>query len=58
MDAGFPRTPVEQRCAFCVYRSLCDRGETAGRLDDAELDAEPPDLDIQIDLEHIAEIAF
>lgn len=58
MDAGFPRTAQTQRCAFCVYRSLCDRGEQAGDLADSDLDAEPPELDVHIELEQIAEIAF
>ncbi|MEO1290931.1 MAG: PD-(D/E)XK nuclease family protein, partial [Chloroflexota bacterium] len=29
----FPLTSDERRCRFCTYRSLCDRGETAGALD-------------------------
>jgi hypothetical protein len=58
MDAGFPRTPHEERCAFCVYRSLCDRGEHAGLLADSEGDAEPPDGEVRIDFDQIVEINF
>jgi len=58
MDAGFPRTPHEERCAFCVYRSLCDRGERAGLLSDSEADAEPPEGEIRIDFDQIIEINF
>lgn len=58
MDAGFPRTAHEERCAFCVYRSLCDRGERAGQLADSEDDAEPPDGEIRIDFDQIVEINF
>lgn len=39
-SAQWPLTDVIRRCAFCQYRSLCDRGSTAGSLDEAE--GEPP----------------
>lgn len=55
----FPLTPELKTCAFCMYRSLCDRGERAASLD-ALLDAEDgsPDSPPQIDLDQIAEIEF
>jgi len=27
----FPKTPDEKLCRFCRYRSLCERGDAAGR---------------------------
>ncbi|MCU0520387.1 MAG: PD-(D/E)XK nuclease family protein [Anaerolineae bacterium] len=57
---GFPMTQDESRCRFCVYRSYCDRGSTAGRLDELiaawDLGAAPEDIDL--DFEQIGEIAF
>jgi CRISPR/Cas system-associated exonuclease Cas4 (RecB family) len=58
--ADFPLTPDESRCRFCVYRSLCNRGENAGSLaewdetDDPALD----DGDFTLDIGQIAEIEF
>lgn len=57
----FPLTPDEQRCRFCVYRSLCDRGVTAGGLDllPAPLeDLQDLGLDTSLDFDQIAEIEF
>ena len=51
-----------RRCRFCSYRSLCNRGVEAGRLDEAGADdaAAEPDFDWNagFDFEQIAEIAF
>jgi hypothetical protein len=57
---AFPLTEEKRRCKFCVYRSLCERGENAGSL--AELEAEP-DLDLDallggLDFDAQDEIAF
>ena len=52
----FLLTVDERRCAFCAYRSLCNRGEQAGLLD--ELDEEPGALDLGFDFDQIAEIEF
>jgi CRISPR/Cas system-associated exonuclease Cas4 (RecB family) len=53
----WPLTDSERACKFCTYRSLCNRGNTAGDLDDLD-----DDLDIKeipdIYLEQVAEIAF
>jgi len=72
-DVDFPLTTQERRCKFCPYRSLCQRGVRAGTLDealDAALDAAHQaledeadaggafDIDIDIDFEQIAEIAY
>lgn len=58
LDLGFPRTPHERRCAFCAYRSLCDRGREAGNFLDADLDAEPEDSISGLDFERVGEIGF
>ncbi len=52
----WPLTVDEQRCRFCNYRSLCDRGVTPGFLEDLDDDLEPDE--VEIDLEQIAEIEF
>jgi hypothetical protein len=36
MEDEFSLTLSEARCKFCTYRSLCDRGITAGQLTDFE----------------------
>jgi len=56
----FPLTDDERRCKFCIYRSLCDRGRIAGKIDELELDYDDIiDLDdFQIDIDQIAEIEF
>jgi hypothetical protein len=57
--AGFPMTSDQRRCAFCTYRSLCDRGVAAGSTDDLEFDFEEGEVgDISIDLEQIVEVSF
>ena len=52
----WPLAPDERRCRFCNYRSLCDRGVTPGFLEELEDDLEP--VELEIDLEQIAEIEF
>ena len=56
----FPLTTDERRCRYCVYRSLCDRGENAGSLTDWDENNELSlDLDdFTLDIEQIAEIEF
>jgi CRISPR/Cas system-associated exonuclease Cas4 (RecB family) len=52
-------TPQERHCRFCRYRSLCQRGVTAGPFDEAEEDLEPgDDLDFDLDFDQIAEIVY
>jgi CRISPR/Cas system-associated exonuclease Cas4 (RecB family) len=59
----FPKTDQVRRCRFCVYRSLCDRGQEAGNWDqveeglDVDLD-EGQAFDLDIDFDQIAEIEF
>lgn len=58
-SSAFPLTERRERCAYCVYRSLCDRGERAGLLDQAEPgDEGESTLEIALDFEQIAEIEF
>ena len=65
-DEDFPLTVQEQRCKFCPYRSLCQRGVRAGTLDevldealDAIIEGEADASDaFDIDFEQIAEIAY
>lgn len=52
-DPEFPMTSRPDRCHFCTYRSLCDRGVEAGVTDAAEAE-----LDLEIDLDEIQEIAY
>ncbi len=58
-ESAFVRTEHIQRCQYCVYRSLCDRGTTAGSILARENDPESNDKsDLIIDLEQISEIEF
>lgn len=52
----FPKTADERRCRFCVYRSLCERGETPGDLNELEDDESLGG--ISLDLDEIEEISF
>lgn len=54
---SFLLTDDRKMCAYCTYRSYCDRGIRAGELDmiEAEMDAEPH---FNIDFEQIGEIEF
>lgn len=52
----FPLTSDEKNCAYCNYRSLCNRGVSVGTwTDETEMDLESK---IEIEMEQIAEIAF
>lgn len=50
----FPLTDDEQKCAYCPYRSYCNRGIRAGQSEDIEAELELSD----ITLEQVQEIAF
>jgi CRISPR/Cas system-associated exonuclease Cas4 (RecB family) len=56
----FTLTPHTERCAFCVYRSLCNRGARAGSLEASfEADAEAgTSNEVSVDFEQIAEIEY
>jgi len=52
-------TQQEHCCRYCVYRSLCQRGVSAGLFDEAEGELElGDDLDISLDFEQIAEVEY
>jgi hypothetical protein len=51
----FPLTDDEKKCAYCPYRSYCNRGGKAGTLEDMD-ESEPVDTDINF--EQIAEIEY
>jgi len=65
-EADFPKVPDTEAnrarlCAYCAYRSRCDRGILAGNLDDmADSDEVAHDLeaDLDINLSDIPELAF
>jgi CRISPR/Cas system-associated exonuclease Cas4 (RecB family) len=53
----FPLTEEGAHCRFCVYRSLCDRGDQAGAWQDAEAGASEGSH-LELDFEQIGEIEF
>jgi PD-(D/E)XK nuclease superfamily len=54
----FPLTSNEKRCAFCAYRSLCERGVRAGGME-AQEEAEAGDeLELRLDFDQVQEIEF
>jgi hypothetical protein len=65
-EADFPKLPDTEAnrarfCAYCTYRSRCDRGILPGSLADV-VDAEElllvPDENFEVRLEDVPEIAF
>jgi CRISPR/Cas system-associated exonuclease Cas4 (RecB family) len=54
----FPLTDDEKKCAFCPYRSYCNRGEKAGTAEEAEAELEAASSDFNLNFEQIAEIEF
>lgn len=65
-EQDFNLTPHIERCRFCVYRSLCQRGVQAGSIEQMAPDWAPDieaaeavsDGDLDLDFEQIAEIEF
>ncbi len=58
-EADFFKTEHEERCRFCTYRSLCERGSQAGSLSDLDGWVEEAPQQVEsFDFEQIAEIAF
>ena len=51
---SFPMTEDEMKCAYCQFRSYCDRGRKAGELEDVELES----AELDFGLEQIQEIEF
>lgn len=54
----WPLTPHEERCRFCVYRSLCNRGAEAGRVDETDFRDYEPEIAVELDFEQIAEVEY
>lgn len=58
VDLEFPLTYHAERCVYCNYRSLCERGDHAEMYsENGEFDLYQPDLD-GINFEQIGEISF
>jgi CRISPR/Cas system-associated exonuclease Cas4 (RecB family) len=55
--SAYPLTEDRQKCAFCTYRSYCERGVRAGDIEQAEADMEAEEL-FDVNFEQIGEIAF
>jgi hypothetical protein len=55
----FTLTSDENRCRYCVYRSLCNRGVDAGPVTEMEVESETEgNYDISLEIEQIPEIEF
>ena len=59
-DLVWPLTTDDFHCKYCIYRSLCERGIRAGRLENAgaEATALDVDFDFEFEFDEIEEIAF
>lgn len=55
--SSYPLTDDRQKCAYCTYRSYCERGIRAGDADQAEAEMEAEEL-FDVNFEQIGEIAF
>ncbi|RPI90681.1 MAG: PD-(D/E)XK nuclease family protein [Chloroflexi bacterium] len=55
--SSYPLTDDRQKCAFCTYRSYCERGIRAGDIEQAEAEMEAEEL-FDVDFDQIGEIAF
>ena len=55
--SDYPLTEDRQKCAYCPYRSYCDRGIQAGNLDTIEAEMESEAL-FDVNFEQIGEIEF
>lgn len=58
-EEQFGRTADKERCGFCAYRSLCQRGVRAGDFLEAEEDRDAEvEVEIFLDFDQIAEIEY
>jgi hypothetical protein len=56
---AYTRTEINQRCIYCSYRSLCDRGRDAGLITDFEGEIElNEDITIDWDEDQVGETEF
>jgi CRISPR/Cas system-associated exonuclease Cas4 (RecB family) len=53
-----PLAMDEKRCRYCIYRSLCNRGVSAGPLDEMEAENAQAEFEFELNFEQIAEIEF
>ena len=58
LEEDFIKTPHQERCRLCTYRSLCERGVGAGTLADAGEGERAGNEVENFDFEQIGEIAF
>jgi CRISPR/Cas system-associated exonuclease Cas4 (RecB family) len=54
----FPLTEDEKKCAYCSYRSYCNRGGKAGLLEESEDETDTASTAFNLNFEQIAEIEF
>lgn len=54
---SYPQTDDRQKCAYCTYRSYCERGIGAGDWNEAEAETQAEEL-FDVNFEQIGEIAF
>jgi len=58
-ENDFLRTDDLKKCQYCVYRSHCNRGVEAGKLDSFEdFEMKSESLDLDFDFENIEQIEF
>lgn len=58
-EGQFRLTSNERRCRFCVYRSLCARGDTAGDFASMEgVFEQDEEILLALDFEQIGEVAY
>ena len=55
--SSYPQTDDRQKCAFCTYRSYCERGIKAGDWNEAETEMQGEEL-FDVNFEQIGEISF
>jgi CRISPR/Cas system-associated exonuclease Cas4 (RecB family) len=55
-ERAFPMTGEIRKCGYCPYRSYCDRGRTAGVLEEMDVESELGNVDVS--LEQVQEIEF
>jgi CRISPR/Cas system-associated exonuclease Cas4 (RecB family) len=54
----FPANENDKQCAYCTYRSYCNRGEEAGSLDEQEAGMEAAMEELNANFDQIPEIEF
>jgi biotin synthase-like enzyme len=55
---NFLLTEDEKKCAYCPYRSYCNRGVKAGALDGSDAEMETAEAEFNLNFEQITEIEF